>query len=504
MSVLQYLKEVLINEITADDKYNKFYDGKLDREIFDQALELDPTSNGNYKVGNYVDWLLKNKDSLDIIDSDKFSKMLSIFDKQKTKLDPDNRDINKMDIPKFISVMNKAEKDGILLSKKDKERARKKLAEENSEVVYNDDKHIVVVPKTMQASQYYAAGCAWCTGHQDDNVCYFDNDMYVNGDIYIIYDKKTRNKWQLFWEQGKDVGEYKDCKNIEFEPREEFKDTDLLNWINEQGFPEEHGDTYAAEEDQHENYEQALDDFMESIELPRILRTDQFFEFFGDNTNHSAQNYHPDISNIGFVKYDRGTLIDLFQFMKDIKAPAEAWQSVFPEFFSNDITKLEHFFNETANVEYYTDMLNTLIPELLEYVDSNVINAIYDIGFRLQDIITMLLNYNNDDVENFLTGGELHNADLYLALIEFINDGVLSEDELEDAITYLSNINLAHMWMVLIANNLVDPEDISMLYQFGRTIGKSKEDLIDELKNSKGFNINDIDSYEDRFLGKAY
>jgi len=240
MSIFQYIQEGMINEITADDKFNKFYDGKLDRNLFNSIVELDPTSNGLDKVGNYVDWLIKNKETLDVVDIPKLSNLLKTYDRLKTNLKPEHRDINKLDLLTFIEVMDNAEKDGLLLSKKDKEKARKKLAEKNSEVVYNDNEYIVVVPKTMQASQYYASGCAWCTGHQDDNVCYFNNDMYANGDLYIIYDKKTRKKWQMFWEQGKDhTVENKNCENEFFDPREEFAGTGLLDWIEEKGFPEE-------------------------------------------------------------------------------------------------------------------------------------------------------------------------------------------------------------------------------------------------------------------------
>lgn len=62
MEFLDYLFEkISILEVTADEKYTKQYNGKLDRTLFDKAVELDPTSRGNLKVGSYVDWIIRNK-----------------------------------------------------------------------------------------------------------------------------------------------------------------------------------------------------------------------------------------------------------------------------------------------------------------------------------------------------------------------------------------------------------------------------------------------------------
>ena len=57
---METFKEYMLNEVTADEKYNMQYKGKLDREVFDNAVILDPTSKGDLKVGKYVDWLIKN------------------------------------------------------------------------------------------------------------------------------------------------------------------------------------------------------------------------------------------------------------------------------------------------------------------------------------------------------------------------------------------------------------------------------------------------------------
>jgi len=482
MSVLQYLKEALLNEITADDKFNQFYDGKIDRDIFDLALNLDPTSNGDSKVGNYVDWLLKNKDSLDVIDPDKFSKMLSIFDKQKTKLDPDNRDINKMDIPKFISIMNDAEKNGVLLSKKDKERARKKLAEENSEVVYNDDTHIVVVPKTMQASQYYAAGCAWCTGHQNDDACYFNNDLYVNGDIYIIYDKKTRQKWQMFWEQGKDTGEYKDCKNMEFEPREEFEGTALLNWINEKGFPEDHGDTYDDnEEDNFIAYEEAIHELENHIELPVALQTNEFHTFLNDETDYSADNISIVTNHIGDIEFNPIPLIEAFTFAKNVGI--SDWEVIFPAFFSDQIEDLEYLFSQSQKV-YGSDIIEQdIIPSMVYDIDYHQLESIIDEGYTLEDTIELLLRGDDIEINSFFDGSSDY-ADLYMALLNYINH---SADITPDDVAYLASkfkdTDWVDVYNTAIDNDFTGDNTLDGVYIAARLSGMAHDDLYKHLES---------------------
>ena len=230
-----WLGENTLLEISSEDKYTRQYDGKLDRKLFDKAVSLDPTSNGSEKVGKYVDWIIRQKawNNSDITD------LLTNFDKYKTKIDMEYRDINKMDVNTLESVISKALEQGGLSSKKDKKNDARKKAEEESEVVFNDDNYIVVVPETKFASRYYGAGSDWCTARQDDSVCMFDH-YDRRGTLYIIMDKYNKQKYQMFVADKKSGGgreyEYKDSNNDTFNPWDTFSG-DILDFFDKKGIP---------------------------------------------------------------------------------------------------------------------------------------------------------------------------------------------------------------------------------------------------------------------------
>jgi len=77
-------KNYYLMEITSDKKYLKQYKGKIDRDIFDKAVALDPTSKSDQKVWKYVDWIIKHK----AWDNSNLTDLLTYFDKFKSKIDP--------------------------------------------------------------------------------------------------------------------------------------------------------------------------------------------------------------------------------------------------------------------------------------------------------------------------------------------------------------------------------------------------------------------------------
>lgn len=224
-----------LNEVTADEKYNKQYTGKLDRKLFDKAVELDPTSKGTEKVGQYVDWIIRNK--IFDIDVDKLHDLLNKYTKLKGKLEPNKRDINRISFPELESIIKDLESKGVA-TKSQKADERKIKAEKESKVSYEDDELKVINPLTMYASQYFGANSNWCTARQDNTMNLFDR-YNRKGKLYIIIDKKTNKKWQLFLNDDKDQHEYRDSSNSNFDPMSTFSGNDeFLEWMKKEGFPE--------------------------------------------------------------------------------------------------------------------------------------------------------------------------------------------------------------------------------------------------------------------------
>ena len=232
MDFLDVMLESILTEVTADEKYTKQYTGKLDRAIFDKAVALDPTSKGAAKVGKYVDWIIRNK----AYDDKDLPTMLAKFEKYKEKLDPAQRDINKMKLATLATFIDTAEDEGLLISKTDKAAANKKKAESESKIQYQDDELIVITPETEFASKYFGKGADWCTARQEGGTCLFDR-YNRRGDLYIVKNKKTGKRWQLF-KTDSGESEYRDADDETFDPFTMFEDNaDFIKWLEKEDFP---------------------------------------------------------------------------------------------------------------------------------------------------------------------------------------------------------------------------------------------------------------------------
>ena len=71
---------------------------------------------------------------------------------------------------------------------------------EGAEKVYEDEKWIVIVPHTQEASCYYGKGTQWCTA-ADNSYNYFDH-YNKQGLLYINILKGTDTKYQFHFETG--------------------------------------------------------------------------------------------------------------------------------------------------------------------------------------------------------------------------------------------------------------------------------------------------------------
>ncbi|MDD5651693.1 MAG: hypothetical protein PHF86_14960 [Candidatus Nanoarchaeia archaeon] len=232
MSFLDFYE---LNEVTADQKYDLQYKNKLDRNQFNLAVELDPTSKGQEKVGKYVDWIIKNK----LFDKkpEEMKDLLSKYEKFKSKLEINQRDINKLKYEDVVGAIDTLIQKGALVSQTDKEKERKKQAEKEAEMAYQDDDVIVIIPKTMFASQYFGAGSDWCTARQDDKSCMFDS-YDRDGTLYIVKDKHDNKKYQLYVEDENKKYEYRDSANKSIDPFHIFSEyRDFMEWLEEKEFP---------------------------------------------------------------------------------------------------------------------------------------------------------------------------------------------------------------------------------------------------------------------------
>lgn len=189
--------DLLLEAATIQDIYQKYYT-QIPQEIFQQIVSADPTYNPQKpnKMGKYAKWLLAiyQKGNLKTEDLYKATEYLRIFIKFNGK-------IEQKDIMKYKSLQDVYNVIQPFLQ--NPQQAATKAEEvrqikEGAEKVYEDEKWMVIVPHTKEASCYYGKGTQWCTAADSSNN-YFDA-YNEEGLLYINILKGTDVKYQFHFE----------------------------------------------------------------------------------------------------------------------------------------------------------------------------------------------------------------------------------------------------------------------------------------------------------------
>jgi hypothetical protein len=186
-----------LNEGKVEDIHAKFYAG-MEATTFQQIVTADPTSitrNGETKkMGTYSKWLLKlfQDGKLLLEDLYKATEYLTMFDKLKAQKDITGAaaDINRYgslpDLFKYIKTIggtgDASEDESYLLND------RYFINSGEAEVFHEDDDYLIVIPRSLKASQFYAHVTEWCTQYPDNFKEYSEQ-----GDLYVIIDKRKLN-----------------------------------------------------------------------------------------------------------------------------------------------------------------------------------------------------------------------------------------------------------------------------------------------------------------------
>jgi hypothetical protein len=184
-------------ECKVEDLRAKYYTG-MEVSTFHQLVAADPTSitrNGETKkMGTYSKWLLKlfQDGKLLLEDLYKATEYLSMFDKLKaqkviTRVEADiNRYGSLPDLFKQLKQIGGTGETG-----KDESyllNDRYYINQGEAEVFHEDKDYLIVIPRALKASQFYAHNTEWCTKYPDNFKEYSEQ-----GDLYIIIDKRMLN-----------------------------------------------------------------------------------------------------------------------------------------------------------------------------------------------------------------------------------------------------------------------------------------------------------------------
>ena len=190
----------LLEDIAAVKKYYP----NIDDATFMQLIALDPTyRDGSNSLGKYGKWILNlyNKGIIPEDDFDEITSLLNQFTIYRNRIA--NKDLNAYKtLDELSSALAEVVDDDSMLSDRQKLRFRKNVkagrvsiaAEDDYDVVFEDDQYIVYVPNTHEASMKLGKGTQWCTAHENPD--WYERYTRNGGKLYIIKNKRSGNRWQ--------------------------------------------------------------------------------------------------------------------------------------------------------------------------------------------------------------------------------------------------------------------------------------------------------------------
>lgn len=220
--------------------YN-YYKDKIPKEKFDELIKLDPSSGNKYSAW-LVNKYLGNKETKNHIDNTKWymiAQLLKDYDTYKSKniIPAPYNDINQFGSTLYLRMYIEENRDYFEKQLQAKKDSKGKTAK----AIYKDEKHLVVIPSTYEASRKYGTGTHWCTASASN---YHYNEYMKDGTLYIhrflFEDGSFREKaFQLYIpKEGAEDYQKVECNNASNNKVSSIEDTFLL------GIPDEIADEF--------------------------------------------------------------------------------------------------------------------------------------------------------------------------------------------------------------------------------------------------------------------
>jgi hypothetical protein len=259
-------KKVALNEGRKENLRKKYLSKfKGNEKLLDIILDNQVLTDFNHK---YTDFLLKNMefDYVDTFEPTLEARIydIELFNKYQNQLD-------KTDIYDY-SDFNELRKE--LEPFVEKELEKQSIANETKKI-YEDDKFLVIIPKTKNAACKYGRNTKWCVTMKDRN--YYEE--YTSGDqkLYYIINKKnsTHNKYSKVAVQFDNRG------NRNAWDSQDIQMSDSAFGVLEYAFPE----MIQAIRDDYESYgkSEVLEGLFKIFNTPQELHTG-ITDYFGPNS----------------------------------------------------------------------------------------------------------------------------------------------------------------------------------------------------------------------------
>lgn len=192
--LLEYDRGVTISRFSS--KLGVFGDIEV---VMDRLEGMDPT-----KVKKYVVWLIGELigGRIRLEDGGRVRDVLEEFDKIKSRLGVDERDIGRMDFNRVEGIIDRER--GVVLGGGDISNV------DGVRVLYDGVYGFLGIPLTERASKELGRGTKWCTSGNEDNAF---NDYNDRGELYV-WRGRDGSKYQFFFGDGKKV-QMRDARNRE-------------------------------------------------------------------------------------------------------------------------------------------------------------------------------------------------------------------------------------------------------------------------------------------------
>ena len=204
MKFRNIIKSLLV-EASPDEIYKKYY-SDIDQTTFYRIVELDPktetSSNKIIRIGKYSKILLKlyRADQLKSEDYPKATEYLYYAYNHQVPIN-DNSINTLSDLYNAVKnkIANSSQPLNVILSL---------LEKSEYELVFNDEKWVIYIPKTEKAAAYIGVNTQWCTtwGQFSLNPAHKDRTSHFSshnkrGSLYIVINKTDENdKYQFHFE----------------------------------------------------------------------------------------------------------------------------------------------------------------------------------------------------------------------------------------------------------------------------------------------------------------
>lgn len=285
------LGKILI-EGRVEDVLNKHFSGTspgsyLEKVYYTEIVPGSAEINPNHK---YLDWIAKNWSPSDVSEGGAIEHNLkeillavSKFDNQSQRLEV--KDLNQYrDINQLFDALKKVG-----------ETARRTVdITDDVEKVYEDNRFVVVVPKTHTASCYYGAGTKWCTASKDTTSHF--STYKGSGELYYIIDKtlSTSSPYYKVALNKKIAGHTEDFWDVQDKPITDT--TNILSIVQNSKMIKDIRDHFAEKfkeriEQEIELQARRLSDNEERVERERIRRVQVGVEA---NRRRMADEWNPE------------------------------------------------------------------------------------------------------------------------------------------------------------------------------------------------------------------